>query len=66
MIYIKRFFEKLSAMEGRQSKDLIISADEARGLRDDINKLLIENYEMTKNDKSKESVIQVELTGGKW
>ena len=65
-MFIKRFLDKMTALEGRQGRDLILSLDEARGLRDDLNKLLIDNYELSKNEQSKEQVIQVEVTGGKW
>jgi len=66
MIFIKKFLDKISAIEGRNTRDLIISLDDARGLRDDINKLIIENYDLLKQDKKTEPVIQVELSGGKW
>ncbi len=65
MMFIKRFLEKMTAIDGRQGRDLILSLDEARGLRDDLNQLLIDNYELSKTEK-KEQVIQVEVTGGKW
>jgi hypothetical protein len=64
-MFIKRFLEKMTAIDGRQGRDLILSLDEARGLRDDLNQLLIDNYELSKTEK-KEQVIQVEVTGGKW
>lgn len=66
MIFIKKFLDKISAIEGRNTRDLIISLDDARGLRDDINKLIIENYDLLKQDKKTEPVIQVELSGEKW
>ena len=40
MIHIKRFIDKVSVLESRQSKDLIIPISEARGLRDELAKLL--------------------------
>jgi hypothetical protein len=64
MIFIKKFINKISAVEGRQSKDLVISLADARGLRDDLDKLLIDNYELLKEKNSTESVIQVEIKGG--
>jgi len=40
MIHIKRFIDKISLMEGRQGKDVVIPIAEARGLRDELVKLL--------------------------
>jgi hypothetical protein len=39
---------------------------EARGLRDEIAKLLSDLHELNSKDKSKEEVIKVEITGGKF
>ena len=63
MIHIKRFIDKISAMESKQNKDVVISMQEARGLRDDIAKLLADLHLLTREQK-KDEVIQVELTGG--
>jgi hypothetical protein len=41
-IHIKRFLEKMTAMESKQNKDLVLPIVEARGLRDDIIKLLLD------------------------
>ena len=40
MTYIKNFIDRVSALENRPGKDLIMSASEARMLRDDIAKLM--------------------------
>ena len=40
MTHIKNFIDRVSALENRPGKDLIMSANEARMLRDDIAKLL--------------------------
>lgn len=50
-------------MESKQNKDVVISMQEARGLRDDIAKLLADLHLLTSEQK-KDEVIQVELTGG--
>ena len=62
MIQIKRFIEKVSLIEGRQGKDVVIPVSDARGLRDELAKLLVDHYEMKRD--SPEEVIQVQLTGG--
>jgi hypothetical protein len=63
MMHIKRFIDKVSAMESKQNKDVVIPMIDARGLRDDIAKLLADLHLLTREQK-KDEVIQVELTGG--
>ena len=43
MIIIKRFIDKVSATKGT---NLVLPIDEARTLRDEIAKLITENYEL--------------------
>ena len=45
MIHIKKFIDKISAMESKQNKDVVIPMQEARGLRDEVAKLLADLYE---------------------
>lgn len=68
MIHIKRFIDRVSHIEGRQGKDVVLPVAEARGLRDELSKMLADNYELlsTKAVASAEHVIQVELVGGKF
>ena len=40
MIHIKKFIDTVSYLESRQGKDLVMSANDARMLRDEIAKLL--------------------------
>lgn len=62
MIQIKKFIDRVSAMEGRQGKDVVMPLAEARILRDELAKLIIDRYEQ-KKDVSAE-VIQVQVAGG--
>ena len=62
MIQIKRFIEKVSLIESRQGKDVVIPLSDARGLRDELAKLLADHYEMRRD--SPDEVIQVQVTGG--
>jgi hypothetical protein len=65
MIYIKRFIEKVSLLESKQNKDFIMPITEARGLRDELAKMLAEYYEKnTDKQPTEEPVIQIELKGG--
>jgi DNA-binding protein YbaB len=64
MIHIKRFIDKISAMESKQNKDVVIPMQEARGLRDELAKLLADLYQKNSEQEKKEDVIKVEITGG--
>lgn len=62
MIHIKRFIDRVAMMEGRQGKDIILPISEARYLRDEISKLLLELHD--RNISKRNEVIQVEVKGG--
>jgi hypothetical protein len=66
MIHIKRFIDKMALMESKQSRDIVLPAADARGLRDEISKLLSDLYELsnTKTDDKSNDVIQIEIKGG--
>lgn len=66
MIHIKKFIDKISAMESKQNKDVVIPMQEARYLRDEIAKLLIELHERNSVEQVDFSVIpqQVVIKGG--
>ena len=66
MIHIKRFIDRVASIESRQGKDVVIPLSDARGLRDEIAKLLVDHYEVTEGKKKTSEVIQVELVGGKF
>ena len=64
MIIIKRFIDKVSATKGT---NLVLPIDEARTLRDEIAKLIAENYDLlNKKVNDDDAVIQLEINGGKW
>jgi len=66
MLNIKRFIEKVSYAESKQSTSVILPVIEAKGLRDELSKLLADLYELQENKEQNKSdpVIQVELKGG--
>ena len=66
MIHIKRFVDKITLIEGKQGRDVVIPISEARGLRDELTKLLADNYELLHNKNSVEPVFQVEMNGGRF
>ena len=66
MIHIKRFVDKVTLIEGKQGRDVVIPIGEARGLRDELTKLLADNYELLQNKTSVEPIFQVEMNGGRF
>lgn len=65
MIFIKRFIDKVSYLESRQSKDLVLPMTDARGLRDELAKLLADHY-VNKEKDGADEVIEVSISGGKF
>ena len=66
MIHIKRFVNKVNLIEGKQGRDVVIPIGEARGLRDELTKLLADNYELLQNKTTIEPIFQVEMNGGRF
>ena len=64
MIYIKKFIDKISLIESRQGKDVILSMVEARGLRDELAKILVDQFNNNQSKVQEEPIIQVEVKGG--
>jgi hypothetical protein len=65
MVNIKRFIEKVAVAESKQTKDLVLPIADARGLRDELSKLLSDLYDMShEQNKAKETeIVQVEIKG---
>jgi hypothetical protein len=61
MLYIKKFIDKISYLESKQSKDLVMPLSEARMLRDELAKLVLD---MLKMKNIEDQVIEVKLKGG--
>lgn len=67
MLNIKKFIDKVSTSEKyRGSHTLVLSIDEARMLRDEISKLIADNYVLLSEKQKTPEVVQVEINGGKW
>jgi hypothetical protein len=65
MIHIKRFVDKIASMEGKQGRDVVLPISDARALRDEITKLLLDQRDANNTQQTNE-VVQIELKGGKW
>lgn len=65
MVNIKRFFDRVSALDSKPGRDFIMPSLEAKMLRDEIAKLLLVAAELNSNKKSM-SEPAVNITGGRW
>jgi hypothetical protein len=63
MIQIKRFIDKIATMEGRGAREVVLNITDAKELRDEITKLLLDQRESQSNSTE---VIEVVMRGGKW
>jgi len=59
---IKKFIDKIAVSEGRQAREVIMPLNDAKELRDEIMKLVLDQAAYTKEPE----VIQVVMSGGKW
>ena len=66
MIQIKRFIEKVSLVESKQSRDVVIPIGEARILRDELASILVDLYNKNNERKDSAEEIKIEINGGKF
>ena len=66
MIQIKRFIEKVSLVESKHSKDVVIPISEARILRDELASILVDFYNKSNERKDAPEDIKIEIKGGKF
>jgi len=68
MIHIKKFIDKIAYLETKNLKDVVLNINDAKGLRDEITKLLLDlqNLQNLQNSKPSETpeIISVEVKGG--
>lgn len=65
MIHIKKFIDRVSIAENNRNTTVIISMLEAKGLRDELAKLLVDLHDAVKTENSIDtSSIQIEVKGG--
>ena len=63
MLHIKDFVNKVSMGESKTSTNIVLTIDNARGLRDDLVVLLADLHELQK-EKNDEETINVQVRGG--
>ena len=61
MIHIKRFIDKMTYLEGKNSRDIVLPISDAKGLRDDIAKLLLDLHDSKKIDNKDTDVIKIDV-----
>ena len=61
MTHIKKFIDKIALMEGRQAREVILTLNDAKELRDEIMKILLDQ-----RNTVNEPHIEVVMKGGKW
>ena len=62
MSNIKKFIDKIVTAEGRQAREVVMTLNDAKELRDELLKILLDQRENVKEPET----IQVVMTGGKW
>lgn len=63
-IHIKRFLDKMTAMESKQNKDIVLPIAEARGLRDDVIKLMLDKIPSKEQPNLAVTSQKVVISGG--
>jgi len=61
MSEIKKFIDRVAMVDGRQGREVSMLLSDAKALRDEIMKLMIDN-----NQKTTQEVVNVVMQGGKW
>jgi hypothetical protein len=61
MTNIKKFIDRVSIADGKQSREVSMLLSDAKALRDEIMKLIIDN-----NQKNSSEVVEVVMQGGKF
>jgi hypothetical protein len=64
MVNIKRYLDRVSAMDSNPGKNVVIPIQEARALRDEIVKLLADK--LSERSNLPQETIEVQLGGGKF
>jgi len=63
MLHIKDFVNKVSLGETKRNNNVVLSIDQAKGLRDELVMLLSDLHDL-KNEKDNEETIDVQVKGG--
>jgi hypothetical protein len=64
MVNIKKFIDRVSAMDSNPGKNLVLPTQEARALRDEIVKLMADK--LTEKSTQIQETIEIQLGGGRF
>lgn len=64
MVNVKKFIDRVSAMDSSGHKDFVMSRTEARALRDELVKFIIDKLDEKAKDKT--DIVEVRISGGRW
>ena len=64
MVNIKRYIDRVTVQDNRGGRDVVIPLAEARALRDEIMKLVVDK--LVESEISSQQPITVEVKGGRW
>jgi|LakMenEpi03Aug12_release.lakeMendotaPanAssembly.Ray.scaffolds.fasta_scaffold969879_3 hypothetical protein len=62
MSQIKKFIDRVANAEGRQMREFLMPISDAKELRDEIMKLVLDKKDQTNSTEP----VQVVMSGGKW
>lgn len=62
-MHIERFVDKLAAVEARHSRELVLTLTEARGLHEDITRVLA-RLEQSVQTAETQDTVKITMTGG--
>jgi hypothetical protein len=63
MIQIKRFIDRVASCKGAS---LILPIEDAKSLRDEVSKLLVDLHEVAISQKGVPDTLEVQIVGGKF
>jgi len=62
MSQIKKFIDRVANAEGRQLREVLMPIAEAKELRDEVMKLILDKQQKPQSDE----VVEIVVNGGKW
>jgi hypothetical protein len=62
MSQIKKFIDRVANAEGRQLREVLMPITEAKELRDEVMKLILDKQQKPQSDE----VVEIVVNGGKW
>jgi len=66
MIHINRYIDRLKVVESKNSRELVLTIQEARDLHADITKLLLAINELANSKSNTTAPTKIEVSGENW